>query len=599
MVPALFFVLLEAGLRLGGYGVNTDLVLELEDDPDRTCYLNPDVGRRYFSPALRAIQPTPGFRTFTREKQPGALRVFVLGESTVAGFPFHVNGSFAGILEDDLRAAYPDRPIEVINCGLTAICSYSVLDFVQQLVRYDPDLFLICLGHNEFYGTLGAGSTSPAGATRGVTLLRVKLAQLRTYQLLSNAIFRARAGFSGDATPEGRSLMASMIRERRIRMEDPIHGLAEATFRSNLDAILEAAERHRVPVILSTVASNLRDLPPFDSAHSDAFDAAQAARVEEAIHAGGAESLAQAVALDTTYAAARYALARALDPDTTSARALREYVGARDHDVVHFRACTRFNAIIRAVAAAHHIPLVDMEAAFAAASPQGIPGRNLFFEHLHPNLHGAVLMAAAFRAKMRETGIIPASSREPRSFGEVLHDAALTPLDLDLARQRISAMTGQWPFQEAYGGLASGFAPAPANVARLAQQVLHKSITLDRAHEELGKAYLKSNDLERALPEFRALAKIYPVSPVGPMHAADILMRLHRPAEAVPYYRSGIALVPGEVEPQFRLALALHLSGDDAAAAAECRRIITKSPGHAGTRKLMREIATAAGGGPE
>src|SRR5262245_16978360 len=102
-VPAVFFVLLEVGLRIGHYGVNTDLVLELKDDPAHTCYLNPDAPRRYFPPALRSIQPSVGFRTFAREKQQGALRIFVLGESTVAGFPFHTNGSFAGFLEDDLR----------------------------------------------------------------------------------------------------------------------------------------------------------------------------------------------------------------------------------------------------------------------------------------------------------------------------------------------------------------------------------------------------------------------------------------------------------------------------------------------------------------
>ena len=591
LVPALFFVLLEVGLRLGGYGVNTDLVLEVKDDPSHTCYLNENAPQRYFSPALRAIQPSVGFRTFTKEKQPGALRIFVLGESTVAGFPFHVNASFAGFLEDDLRAAYPNRPIEVINCGMTAICSYSVLDFVKQLVRYDPDLFLIYMGHNEFYGALGAGSTSAASVTRGVTLFRITLAKLRTYQLLSNTIYRLRSGMGGDDAPTGRSLMASMIREKRIRLDDPIHKMAEATFRANLDAILDEAASHRVPVILSTVGSNLRDLPPFDSAHRDGFDQSQRGRIENAVDSGKVQDLEAAVALDTTYAAARYALARALDADTLAApRARREYIGARDHDVVHFRACTRFNEIIRAAAAAHRTPLLDMEAAFAEASPRGVPGQNIFLEHLHPNLHGALFMAAMFRTRMREVGILPASSGAARTYEQALHDAAVTPLDLELARQRIEAMTGQWPFQKAYGSLTPEFTPAPANVAAVAEQVLHKSIGLDQAHERLGQEYLKENNLAAALEEYRSLAKIYPVSPSGHLHAADILMRLRRPAEAIPYYRAGLELVPGEIEARWRLALALHAVSDDDAAVAECRRILAVSPAHAGTRQLMQQM---------
>ena len=598
LVPAIFFVLLELALRAGGYGVNTDLVLELKDDPAHTCYLNPDSPQRYFSPALRSIQPSVGFRTFTREKQPGALRIFVLGESTVAGFPFHVNGSFAGFLEDDLRAAYPNRSIEVINCGMTAICSYSVLDFAKQLVRYDPDVFLVYLGHNEFYGALGAGSTSAASITRGVTLFRMSLAKLRTYQLLSNSIFKLRTAFAKKKAPGGRSLMASMIREKTIRMDDPIHKMAEATFRANLDAILDVAEEHHVRVVLSTMASNLRDLPPFDSAHKDGIDDIVRQRIDAEIQAGGLDHLEKAVAMDTTYAAAHYALARTLDPETTNgdtsagadASSRREYIAARDHDVVHFRACTRFNDIIRDVAAAHETPLVDMDAVFAAASPRDTPGLNLFLEHLHPNLHGAMLMAGAFRDAMRHAHMIPPSNGVQRSYEQTLHDAAITSLDLELAHQRIDAMTGQWPFPKNCSGFAAEFPPAPAHVAHFAEQVLHKTMGLDAAHEALGHEYLAANNLEPALDEFRALAKIYPVSPAGHINAADILLRLHRPAEAIPYYQTGLALAPDEVEPRWRLAFALHAVGDNDGALAECKRVLAKSPGHEPTLKLMQRI---------
>ena len=343
LIPALFFVLLEVLLRAGGYGVNTDLVLELKDDPAHTCYLNPDSPRRYFPPALRSIQPSVGFRTFTREKQPGALRIFVLGESTVAGFPFHVNGSFAGFLEDDLRAAYPNRPIEVINCGMTAICSYSVLDFAKQLVRYQPDAFLIYLGHNEFYGAMGAGSTSAASVTRGVTIFRMTLAKLRTYQLLDNTIYRVRRALAGNKKQEGRSLMASMIGKKKIRLEDPMHKMAETTFRANLNEILDIAAENHVKVILSTVTSNLRDLPPFDSAHRDGIDDIQRQRVDAAIRTGGEEELHEALELDSTFAIAHYALAQSLlgimpTDSTWVPPSRREFIAARDHDVVHFRA---------------------------------------------------------------------------------------------------------------------------------------------------------------------------------------------------------------------------------------------------------------------
>jgi tetratricopeptide (TPR) repeat protein len=593
LVPALFFVLLEISLRAGHYGVDTDLVLELKDDPSHTCYLNGDAPRRYFPPALRSIQPSVGFRTFTREKQAGALRIFVLGESTVAGFPFHTNGSFAGFLEDDLRAAYPRRPIEVINCGMTAICSYTVLDFTKQLVRYQPDVFLIYLGHNEFYGALGAGSTSAAAPTRGLTMFRMTLAKLRTYQLLDNTIYRVRSGFAGKKQKTGRSLMASMIGRKKIRLEDPAHKMAERSFRANLDEILDVAEENHVKVVLSTVTSNLRDMPPFDSAHRDGIDDIQRQHIDGAVRTGGVKELQQALELDSTYAVAHYALAQTLAGDTTAAlSARREFIASRDHDVVHFRACSIFNDIIRQVASQHHVPLVDMDQVFAHASEHKTPGLDLFIEHLHPNLHGAILMASAFRDAMQHASLIrPLVDRTTRTYEQKLHDACITPLDLELARERITAMTGQWPFQRNYAPLAAEFPQKPdADVARFAAAVLQRTMQLDQAHEQLGRAYLERNELEPALGEYRALAKIFPVSPVGHINVADILLRMNKPADAIPYYRTGLALAPDEVEPRSRLAFALHAVGDNEAALAECKRVLALQPGHQPTLNLVQQI---------
>lgn len=592
LVPTVFFVLLEIGLRLGHYGVDTDLVLELEDDPSHTCYLNADAPRRYFPPALRSIQPSVGFRTFSKEKQQGALRIFVLGESTVAGFPFHTNGSFAGFLEDDLRAADPNREIEVINCGMTAISSYSVLDFTKQLVRYQPDAFLIYLGHNEFYGAMGAGSTSSASVTRGLTIFRMTLAKQRTYQLLDNTIFKVRSLFSKKGGKTGRSLMASMIGKKKIRLEDPMHKMAERTFAANLDEILDVAEKNHVKVVLSTVTSNLRDLPPFDSAHRDGLDDIQRQNVDRLVKTGGIDDLNKALEMDSTFAAAHYALAQSLQNDSTQVMGMRrEFIAARDHDVVHFRACSIFNDIIRHTASRHHVELLDMDAVFAQQSAGKTPGQNLFVEHLHPNLHGAMLMANAFYYAMSHASIIPPGVEMVRTYEGKLHDACITPLDLELARQRIDAMTGQWPFQKNYAPLINEFSQKPdANVATLATAVLRKTMGLDQAHEQLGRAYLVKDELEPALAEFRALAKIYPVSPVGHINVADILLRMRKPAEAIPYYQTGLALAPNEVEVRWRFAFALHAAGDNEAALAECKKVLAANPNHENAKKLMETI---------
>jgi hypothetical protein len=41
------------------------------------------------------------------------------------------------------------------------------------------------------------------------------------------------------------------------------------------------------------------------------------------------------------------------------------------------------------------VELVDGEGVFAEGSPHGIPGRELFYEHVHMNPHGNYLLARA------------------------------------------------------------------------------------------------------------------------------------------------------------------------------------------------------------
>jgi lysophospholipase L1-like esterase len=569
LVPILFFILLEVVLSIAGYGVRTDLVLEVNEPGIHLCVLNPDVGRRYFPPRMRSIQPTPGFRAFPPEKPAGGFRAFALGGSTTAGFPFHVNASFPGFLEDALRARFPGRSIDVINCGMTAINSFTVLDFVSQLVEREPDLLIVYMGHNEFYGALGAGAANRSAGSRGITLLQMKLARLRTYQLASAGMDRARRALAGGRAPAGRTLMASMVREKQIRLGDRVHRVAETNFRANLDAILDIARAHNVPVILSTLTSNLRDLAPFGSAHREGLSPADRERADALLARARGRSdaigdLEAAVAADSTYADARFALGRALDRAGRAAEARSEYIAARDHDVVHFRACSRMNEIVRDVAARRGAPLVDMEAAFAARSPDGIPGRGLFLEHLHPNLDGAMLMADAFEAAIEAMGLIapaPWPEGAARSREDRIWDACVTPLDLELARLRIAALTRQWPFDKAYAGLPSPYPPAREDVRRIGEQVLRKQTTLEKAHEILGREYATAGELESALAEFCALAKIFPVVPTGARLSGDILMQLGRPDEAAAYYGRAVSAAPQDAALRRRLDAAVRSAG--------------------------------------
>ena len=49
-----------------------------------------------------------------------------------------------------LPTADPSRKWEVINCGGISYASYRIAMLMEELIRYQPDLFVIYNGENEF-----------------------------------------------------------------------------------------------------------------------------------------------------------------------------------------------------------------------------------------------------------------------------------------------------------------------------------------------------------------------------------------------------------------------------------------------------------------
>src|SRR5713226_3336713 len=146
-VPFLFLLGSEIVLRAINYGGTLDLVVKTSVLGKEYYTLNREVARRYFSQKGIGI-PEACDDIFEVHKQPTTKRIFMLGESTMAGYPFDYNATAPRLLQDRLRQLLPQYTIEVVNVGLAAVNSYTVLDFMKELVDYQPDAFIVYLGHN-------------------------------------------------------------------------------------------------------------------------------------------------------------------------------------------------------------------------------------------------------------------------------------------------------------------------------------------------------------------------------------------------------------------------------------------------------------------
>ena len=226
--------------------------------------LNRAIGKRYFDQPGVAI-PEPPDVLFPKLKSPRTKRIFCLGESTMAGFPYEYNATPPSMLKDRLATLFPLDTIEVINAGMSAVGSTVVRDMIADLVHYEPDLFVLYVGHNEFYGAFGPGSSAPLAGSAWLTRVHLSLMRFRTYLILRDGLTALRNMLRTDRQANGTTLMAQMVGTGDIAYNSELYRRGLSIYRDNIEAIIDVAQSHHVPVLFSTLVSNLRDQVPFVS----------------------------------------------------------------------------------------------------------------------------------------------------------------------------------------------------------------------------------------------------------------------------------------------------------------------------------------------
>ena len=275
--PILFFGLLEAGLRLGGYGYPTGFFLG--PDANGTCTTNYRFGWRFFPRSL-ARSPHP---CVLSAKPAGSIRIFVLGGSAAMGTP-DPSFNFGRTLAVMLREQFPDVQFEVVNAAMTAINSHVALEIARDCAARQPDLFVVYMGNNEVIGPYGPGTVfqrwSPSlGMIR--TSLWVK--STRVGELLGDIV----GCFRGDQGSPGHWRGMEMFMKNPVAADDPRMTAVYDNYRRNLTDICGVARRERAAVVLSTVAVNLRDFPPLASLHRSDLAAEDLGKWESIYKTGG------------------------------------------------------------------------------------------------------------------------------------------------------------------------------------------------------------------------------------------------------------------------------------------------------------------------
>jgi len=442
IVPILVLLLIELGLRVGGYGYPTGAIIKLRINGKLYYCDNPKFNWRFF-PKNIARQFDPF--VFPVDKPGDTYRVFVLGASAAQGTP---DGAFSlsRILREMLRESYPKVNFEIINAAATAINSHVVLEVIKDCAVCQGDLFIVYMGNNEVTGPYGPGTVfSPFSGNLTLIRLGIALKSARLGQLLSNLT----AGFRGRHPVSWRGL--EMFMDKQVSADDSKLGAVYGHFLKNLKDIIRVAREAETNVILCTVGTNLKDCPPFASLHR--ADLTEAQRSEwDSIYKEGAELEAtgnyaeaitrylKAAQIDDSFAALQFRIGRCCRLNGEYGKAKDRYVRAQELDTLRIRADKRINQIIRDVASegGEGVYLVDSAGYFESNSPHETAGEELFYEHVHLNFHGNYLLAKSIYQQIDR--VLPRHiANQKASEGQLLNeeDCAQRLVHTDWVRLRI------------------------------------------------------------------------------------------------------------------------------------------------------------------
>jgi tetratricopeptide (TPR) repeat protein len=592
----------ELGLRLAGYGYSTSFFKPIRTADGDFFVENDKFGLSFFPPKM-ARSPAP---VLMRARKPaGAYRIFILGESAALGDPRPAYGA-GRYLQVLLRERFPGVDFEVICVAMTAINSHAILPIARECARHEGDLWIIYMGNNEMVGPFGA-TTVFGSRTPRLSYVRLGLAieKTRMGQLLMAAIRK----LAGDSKPGETWGGMKMLMEHRVPPDDPGREVVHQNFRKNLDDILRAGEAAHVPMMLCTMAVNLRDCPPFASVVHTNLPASERAALErlgaEAALAEGRESwmealekYVEAARIEPQSAELQFRLGNCLLHITNSPAAREHFVRACDLDELPFRADSQINDAVRQTGQAHsshNLICSDAESLFATNSPTGVPGQESFYDHVHFNFDGNYRLARSWAEQMRS--LLPALVLNHAVGDWVSQETCERRLGLtDYNRypvfQVVLRRLVEPPFVNQFGH--TQYVEAVQSQARALRQRIDKgslartreiyleALTLSpgdhRLHENFAEFLEEVGDLPGTLAEWRRVRELIPHHHFAWFKEGYLLRCQGRLTEALAPLRHAVDLRPDLAKAWLELGMIHAVEGKTELALSEYERVRRLTP---------------------
>jgi tetratricopeptide (TPR) repeat protein len=568
---------------------------------------------------------------FSKNKAGNTTRIFCVGGSTTYGRPYEDATSFCGWLRKLLPVADPSHEWELINAGGISYASYRVAALLEELSYYEPDVVIVYCGQNEFLERRTyAGIIDMPDSVRGLDAI---LSRTRIY----SGITRMIRGAGKKPVAEGAQLdgevnaiLDQSVGLDKYKRDKELEAQVLSHYRFNMARIVDIARASGAKVLFVTPASNLSNCSPFKSQHRDGLEGAELEKWEELMakaranyeaknFSGALGELDAAAKIDDQYADAHYLRGRVLEDLEQFDEAGTAYQRALDEDVCPLRALSPMPGIVAEVAQEREVPLVDFASLVLKESPNGIPGEELFLDHVHPTIDGHRKLALAIIDEM--------GRQDWLTTGDSWSDAAVERVASGIMKKVDPKMQGvamrnlskvySWAgkMEDAYGAakialeLFPGDAEAHYQVGNLAHRLGKTDEAIERlsylvsvnlkkevgfyvkAHLQLADIHTEGGDLLKSEQILKKLLQLDPGSSKGKeqwrilqlLQEAAQLVKDGLPAEAAKKLREVVRVQPSLFYAKFHLGVALVRARDFKAAAPALKAVIAAREGYLAT----------------
>jgi Flp pilus assembly protein TadD len=526
---------------------------------------------------------------FAARKEGGVTRIFCLGGSTTYGRPYDDSTSFCGWLRLFLPAVDPSRRWEVINAGGISYASYRVARLMEELADYEPDLFIVYSGHNEFLEQRTYGSLRKT--PEFVRDMGALASRMRLYSALYDVSYGQREVLSTEVD----AVLDHSVGPEDYHRDDEMRVAVVEHYRESLTRMTRIAERAGAGMIFVTPASNVGDFSPFKTEptqglsadvirQADSLKLAATRALDESNPAGALEFSERALALDDRDADLLYLRGRALRSLGRVDEARDAFYAARDEDIAPLRALSPFPEIVADVARESNTGFVDFASIVDERSPNGIPGSELFLDHVHPTIEGNRLLALAIVQEMvRKEIVFPAETWSSAAIAEISEQLE-SSLD-----ERAHAL--------ALGNLSQVliWAGKHEEAERLVDIALAASSEHGGTHFQKATLARRTGDYETALIHYREAARLTPMSPAVHHAFGVLLSELGRKAEARVELEAAVRLDPTVAAAYYDLGIVLGELGEGRQAEVAYRTVLELEPGHANAYNNLGVILAKRG----